>query len=179
MTTNGSYDKYQTEVGRKQGGDTFFIKSGGVLDIDGGFTFYLDGNSMSVDLMEANLTEKFTKQTIGQGATSTVFSLPNYPGEVGMIVLSMTSTCINASFALISNPKQGDNVIIALGQGTTASGLVTILFSGCSYVGIKGSTLNSVTLYNSAASVGMIELRCFTDDEWTAVNYSDLSNVVE
>jgi hypothetical protein len=180
MTTQGDYDKYQTEVGRKQGGDTMFFKSGGILDVDEAFTFYLGGVDRT-KLFGAQLDQKYTKQTIGQGAASTVFSVPNYPGSVGMIVLSMTSTCVNASFAMISDPVPGENVIIALGQGSTISGLVTILFSGCSFVGRRGSTLNSVTLYNSVDSTGRIELRCYNAGEWTLVDYgsSEATGVVE
>lgn len=166
----------ELESGGKVSGE-----SGGILEMLSGFLFYFLSSSyqLTAEQLKSGLYNQQQKQLIGQGATSTVFSVINYPGHIGTVVFSMTSTCIAGSFAMTSDPTVGEEVLLKMHQGSTASGVVTILFSGCSYVGIKGSTLNSVTLYNSAASTGYIKLKCFTAGEWTVVDFSSLSSVVE
>lgn len=153
---------YQAKVGRYQGGNEFYMKS------DGLFQFY-DQELTGLELKTA-LYARQQQQIIGQGATSTAFSVETYPGNVRMIVFSMTSTCIAGSFNF-STVVQGEEVYLKIHQGSTASGEVTVTFSGASYVGLKGSTLNSVTLQNSAASTAWLHMQCFTDGEWTVMGY--------
>lgn len=153
---------YQAKVGRYQGGDEFYMKT------DGLFQFY-DQELTGLELKQALYTRQ-VKLTIGQGATSTAFSVETYPGDVGMINFSMTSTCIAGSFNF-STVLQGEEVFMKVVQGSTISGEVTVTFSGCSYVGLMGSTLNSVTLQNSAGSTAWLHMRSFADDEWTVMDF--------
>ena len=156
-------ESYQAGVGRTQGANKFYMKSVGL------FQFY-NQEMTGLELKQALWTQQ-QQQIIGQGATSTALSVVNYPGNIGMIVFSMTSTMLVGAFAMVSGVKQGEQVILKIHSGSTASGEVTITFSGCSYVGIKGSTLNSVTLHNSVASTAYLHMKSFADDEWTVVAY--------
>lgn len=160
---------YQSKVGRYQGGDEFYIKE------DGLFQFY-DTERTGLQLKNQVVS---SGTIIGAGATSTVLSITNYSVGLKHVWLSMTSTLVAGSYAMVSGPIQGEEVYIALKQNSNASGVITILFSGCSFVGIKGSTLNSVTMHMSAASAARIHLMCFNDDEWTAVDYNNLATCVE
>jgi hypothetical protein len=154
---------YQAKVGFYQGADRFFIKE------DGFFQF--DDQEVTGTQLKAQLYTGMQKQIIGQGAGSTLLSVVNYPGEVGMVVFSMTSTMVTGAFAMVSGVKQGEEVLLKLAQGSTQSGEVTLTFSGCSYIGLYGSVLNSVTLQNSVGSAAYIKLKCFADDEWTAIDF--------
>lgn len=153
---------YQSKVGRTQGADHFFMKDDGLFQ-------WGDQELTGLELQTA-LYARQQQQIIGQGATSTAFSVETYPGNVRMIVFSMTSTCIAGSFNF-STVVQGEEVYVKVHQGSTASGEVTVTFSGCSYVGLKGSDLDSVTLQNSIASTAWLHMQCFTDDEWTVMGY--------
>lgn len=155
---------YISKVGRVQGGDKFYMKT------DGMFQFY--NKEVSGLQLQRQIADSIDQQIIGQGATSTAFSVEEYPGSIGLIVFSMTSTCIAGSFNF-STVYQGEEVILKIHQGSTASGEVTIKFSGCSYVGLKGSDLNSVTLHNFAASTAWLHMRAFQDDEWTVIGYAN------
>ena len=158
-----------SKVGRAQGGDRFFVKEEG----------FFQWNGIEKTGLEMQNALAASGTIIGAGATSTVLSIANYSVGLQHVWLSMTSTLTAGSYAMVSGPKQGEQVYIALKQGSNASGLITILFSGCSFVGIKGSTLASITMHNSAASTARIHLMCFNDDEWTAVDYNSIATCVE
>lgn len=153
---------YNSKVGRYQGGDEFYIKE------DGLFQFY-DQEVTGAELKNA-LYARQQQTIIGQGATSTAFSVEEYTAGTRMIAFSMTSTCIAGSFNF-STVVAGEEVYLKVHQGSTASGEVTVTFSGCSYVGLKGSDLNSITLQNSVASTAWLHMQCFTDGEWTVMGY--------
>ena len=174
---------YQTLVGRLQGAKKFFIAdggklegaSGGIMELEAGFQFYLEDSSGAVTAtqMKNALHARLQQTIIGQGATSTAFSVEEYVPGTRMIVFSMTSTCIAGSFNF-STVVQGEEVIVKVHQGSTISGEVELLFSGCSYVGLVGTDLDSVMIHNSDGSTGWIRMQCFTDDEWTVVGYHEI-----
>jgi hypothetical protein len=156
---------YQAKVGRVQGGNKFYMKT------DGYFQFY--NKELSGEQLQRQLADSIDRQIIGQGATSTALSVVNYPGSIGLVVFSMTSTMVTGAFAMVSGVKQGEEVILKVHSGSTASGEVTVTFSGCSYVGLKGSDLNSVTLHNSVASAAYLHMKSYADDEWTVIGYNN------
>jgi hypothetical protein len=160
---------YQSKVGRIQGGGEFYMKDEGLFQ----------WGSVEKTGLEMQNAIAASGAIIGAGATSTVLSITNYSVGLQHVWLSMTSTLVAGSYAMVSGPKQGEQVYIGLKQNSNISGVITILFSGCSFVGIKGSTLESVTMHMSAASAARIHLICFNDDEWTAVDYNNLSTCVE
>ena len=114
-------DKYQANVGRVQGGDRFYMKDEG---------FFQWGGIEKTGLQMENALA-YSNTIIGAAAGSTVLSITNYSVGLKQVWLSMTSTMTNASYAMVSGPLKGEDVYINLKQGSTASGLVTILFSGC------------------------------------------------
>ena len=150
-----------SKVGRAQRADRFFMKE------DGLFQFF------DVERTGLELKNQLAggQTTILIGATSTVLAIANYSVGLKNVWFSMTSTLVQGSYAMVSGPKAGQDVYLGIQQTSNISGVVDILFSGCSFVGIKGSTLTAVKLQNSDGSAGRIHLVCFADDEWTAVDY--------
>jgi len=170
---------YQTLVGRLQGAAKFFIKdggklegaSGGIMELEAGFLFYLEDSTGSVDVakMRFALTDTLAVQRIACSVSTAngVFSLANLPANIGHVYLSMTSNTASPSFYMTSC-VQGQDVWIHIAPGSVASGTVALAMSGCSLV-YMGEPFTSLTLYNSGASNGAVHLRCINDDEWTVI----------
>ncbi len=160
---------YQSKVGRLQNGNEFYIKE------DGLFQFF------DVERTGLELKNQLAggQTTILIGATSTVLAITNYSVGLKNVWFSMTSTLVQGSYAMVSDPKVGQDVYLGIQQTSNISGVVDILFSGCSFVGIKGSTLATVKLQNSNGSAGRVHLVCFADDEWTAVDITNDTICIE
>jgi len=160
---------YQAKVGRVQDADRYYVKDDG---------YFQWGDIEKTGLQMENALA-YSNTIIGAAAGSTVLSITNYSVGLKHVWLSMTSTMTNASYAMVSDPLKGEDVYISLKQGSTASGLVTILFSGCSYVGKHGSVLASIALHNSGGSQARIHLMCFSDGEWTIVDFNNDATCIE
>ena len=153
-----------SKVGRFQEADRFFMKE------DGYFQFY-DVERTGLELRN-QLAGGQTEILVA--AVSTVFAITNYSVGLKNVWFSMTSTLVAGAYAMVSGPKAGEEVYLGIKQTSNISGTAVISFSGCSFVGLlKGSTLTTLTLQNSAGSAAKAHLVCFADGEWTAVEYSN------
>lgn len=139
---------YQTKIYMQRGGDALIVKEGGEVNI------------ADQDIAKA--------EVIGQGATSTVFSVVNLP-KSKFITLSMTSTCVNPSFWLTSC-LAGAEVFLQQGQGSCASGVIDVSLSGCTLLGSLGVAINSFEMHNSAASACRVHLVAMKDNVWSIVS---------
>jgi len=142
------------------------IQGGQILSIDdnGWFDFY--GDSITGQQMKGTLHAAAKVSVIGQGAGSTVFSQTNIPNSAKYIIFSMTSNLATGSAWLCSGPIIGQEMYIRIARGSCASGMVLISTSGVSIIGLMGSVLSIIRLYNSAASCGACHLICKQDGEW-------------
>ena len=181
---------YQTLVGRLQGAAEFFIKdggklegaSGGIMELEAGFQFYLEDSDGAIDVEEMRymLADRLSVQRISiENASATGdFSVANLPANVGHVYLSMTSnTAAGGASFYMTSCVQGQDVWIHVAPGSVASGAVALAMSGCSLV-YFGEPATSLTLYNSAASNGAVHLQCINDDEWTVVGEISTGGVV-
>lgn len=179
----GDKSLYQTLVGRLQEAKVFFIKdggklegdSGGIAELEAGFLFYLEDSDGELDVADwkMQMVDRINTVTYGPASVSTTvleFSVLNLPSTVGVVHLSMTSNLIIPSFA-ITSVVAGQDVWIRLVAGSTESGAVNLVASGCSLVGKLGFPITSITLYNSAASTPAVHLHSFKDDEWAVVDW--------
>jgi hypothetical protein len=160
----------EVESGGKQS-----IESGGILELlDGALAFFKSStNQLTADQLQTALFNPLNTVRYCAASVSTAggdFSVLNLPSTVGVVFLSLGSNTVDVSFYMTSC-TQGQDVWIKLAPGSVVSGAVALQFSGCSFVGSLGLALTSISLYNSAASVGAVHLKCFQDDEWTIVSH--------
>lgn len=171
----GPGGSYQPKVGIIHGADVFFVD-------DNGYMQFAGTNFTGLQLYEAlqkSTLENTAKVTIGQGATSTVLSVVNIPARTAKyIIISMTSTCTQASMWLTSVPAIGRELYIWIARGSCASGSVAISTSGCSIVGLHTkSDISVFHLRNSTTSTGRVRLVATGATEWSVIeantSYSD------
>ena len=83
-----------------ESGGKISVESSGILEMLSGGLFYLGSSTyqLTQEEMKFALYDRSQQQIIGQGATSTAFSVETYVPGIGMVVFSMTSTCIAGSF---------------------------------------------------------------------------------
>lgn len=143
------------------------IQGGQILSIDsdGYFDFYGQDTVTGVEL-RGPLLNAARMSRIGQSTDSTKFSQTNIPNSAKYVIFSMTSNLATGSAWLCSGPIAGQEMYILVTRGSCASGLVLISTSGVSLVGLMGSAISIIRLYNSAASCGACHLVCRTDGEW-------------
>jgi hypothetical protein len=178
---------YQTTVYEKHGGNEFVIasggqitgESGGVMDVQDGFTFYFDktANPVTAAKMKAAIAWGANFSVIGQGAASTVFSVSNLQNSCRVIFLSCTSTMVNGSVWLCSGAILGQMLDIVVRGGSCASGTVTVYVSGVSLVTPKGLDNSKIVMTNSAASYAVARLICTSNGCWSVIGVSSEVNV--
>lgn len=193
----GTFDKYQTKVGRAQGGDTFFIKDGGNIDMEDGGTIDVadgatidiaDGGIMSFysedftgeQLKNALLSEATVTNYTSTAALSTNLNVSIISPAYGYCVFSIAAGISTASIKLPSATK-GAILYLYLSQ-IVSNALISVLAStgggvaGVSLVNLAGAALSSLKITGSAA-ISHAKLAAIADGVWAVVVPS--ANVVE
>lgn len=158
---------YQEKTYRKQGGDEFVVASGGVLNVEDGGFFHLNGGITTAAQLKQVVADAVQVSLIAQGAGSTMLSVKNLPADIRYVIFSMTSTLVTGSFWLTSDAVVGREIYFTLRQGSTASGQVWVSCSGCTLIGELGVAISGFYLKNSVASTAKVHLVCFSDGEWS------------
>ena len=170
-------------------GGQITLKSGSIIDADDGFKFYAG----SLEVTGANLkallrsTQQYTFTNLSTG--STVLSdaggsaAPVIPSDYGVIFFSCTDTMTNGSCRLHSGlAGQRLNLRFTPAAGGSAASLAIFAsiggLTGVKLYGSNGVELSSITIRQSVASWGWIELFCIKDGSWAVIN-SDADNVTE
>jgi len=185
----GNFDEYNANVGRKQGGDKFFIKSGGSLDMESGgeinvesggsldiegggaltvaesgvFTFYGQDFVGSV-LKLILLSQKTITNYISAGS---VLSLSQMTPGYGYALFSLAAGCSLASTTL-PVPLSGAMLFLNF-SGLVSNAIVSVLTSGFSVVGLHGSDLSSFEVSHG----GLLRLVCVNDGAWAVTQKTD------
>ena len=172
----GTYN--QVPIYTEQGGSKKVFKSGAEQEMQSGAFFDMqdgsllkfDASAKEVSASQARvpLYDRLQQSVIGQGAASTKFSVVNLPNYVGVVFLSMTSTLVSASFWLRSC-ELGEDVWIFVRSGSVGSGQIDVSCSGCSIIGLRGSSISGFELHNSAASAPAVHLRAIADNQWAVL----------
>lgn len=150
-------------------GATLVLDSGAGLSMASSVNFGLAGQDVAVDDMRRVLISQQETVVIGQGATSTVLSVVNLPKNVKTVILSGTSTMINASFWLTSC-SEGQTVWLLYGGNSTStnSGVVTVSMSGCTLLDSIGVSISTFVM-NMSASLPAVYLQAVEDNCWAIV----------
>lgn len=169
---------YQVPIYLKQGGAELRVMtggsivgdSGGTLYADDGFTFYFNQTAITANQMKLMLSNKLLISEIGTPAVSTNFSVVNVPSDVGMVIYSMTSTCLSGVVHLTSLALVGREILIKIRSGSCESGVIYFSTSGCSIINERGSALSGFELRNSTNSAGWVRLFCKQVGEWAVID---------
>lgn len=148
---------YISKVGGEQGAGAFFIDSDGYL--------YVDSAGLTGTELKNKLYTESQRTIIANSAG--VVSTINLP-ITGYIVFSLADAASNASAWLTSGPVAGQKMILTM-RGVGSTGSVYISTSGVTIIGTISGEVSSVSLQNSANSMGVLTLQCFTDGEWSIV----------
>ena len=148
-----------TKVQIPQGADRISFDDDGLMDFFGEHT--VTGDTLKKILYENQ------QRTIIR-SSNVVLSTSNLPNN-GFVFLKLSVGCSNIS-AWLGYPSVGDALNITIQNFLIESVLsVKISTSLCTIVGREISGVSNIGLHTSADSAGWIQLRCFTDGEWTVI----------
>jgi hypothetical protein len=157
---------YNTKVYLQQGGDRLFAISGGSVLIESGANFQLGGGNIAAEDARKILVSEFGAQTVIT-ASSTKLSVINLPANVRTLIISGTSNLVSGSFWLTSVSAGREVLIMFPGAScSSVSTHVLISCSGCTLLGSVGTSISTIGLYASGASMPMVMLRAVEDNVW-------------
>lgn len=168
-------------------GGQITLESGAIVDADDAFKFYVGALEVTGENLKAILraTQNFTFTNLSTG--STVLSdaggsaAPVIPSDYGVIFFSCTDTMTNGSARLHSGLAGQKLHLRFTPVGSAASLKIQASnggFAGVKLYGSNGIELSSISIRQSAASWGWVELFCIKDGSWAVIS-AGADNVTE
>lgn len=185
----GSYDKYQTNVGRAQGGNIFFVKDGGFIDMEsGGFLNLKSGayltalNGGAVRIGQTGLQRFYDQDFTGSRLKFMHLSLDtitNYISSVSTLAVSVLlpgygyalfSAATGCSLCSIKLPSAEVGARLVMNFSGFAGDANASIFAAsaggnASLTGLHGSDI-SVIMVSEAAYIEMV---CAVEGLWQIV----------
>lgn len=165
------FDRFQAAVGRDQGANRLFIRDDGFFNI-GDVRNGKDGDDITGTQIWYAMMSPHTRHSVTMASVPETNSiLPSF----GVVYLWQSVTYNSVSMKM---PSAHLGAVLIIQAGMVQSNIV-VWPSGMSLAGIRNSDLSTLTITNGSANSAWIEFRCFVENCWAIVRYSDRVGIVE